>query len=281
MLTLHSLMTPAIVLTGLIYARGVRTVWRRAGVGRGVARWQAAAFATGLAALWVALETPLAQWAERAFTPHMAQHEILMLIAAPLLILGEPVVATLWALPARWRDRTATFVNAPLGRSAWNGLTHPFAAFALHAATLWIWHVPQLFDAAMASDAIHAVQHATFTLTAMLFWWGMLHGRYGRLAYGAGVLYVFLTAVHSSLLGALLTLAPHPWFHSYVERADEGEAVAMALADQQRAGLVMWIPSALVFIGLGLALTAMWLAAAGHRASLNEVRDPPPRRVPT
>ena len=76
----------------------------------------------------------------------------------------------------------------------------------LHAAALWIWHVPLLFDAALDSEALHAIQHFSFVATAGLFWWGMVNGRYGRIGYGAGVFYIFLTAVHSSALGALVTL---------------------------------------------------------------------------
>ena len=79
----------------------------------------------------------------------------------------------------------------------WRTATAPLAVFVLQAAVLWIWHVPPLYEAALRSDAIHAVQHLCLVVAGGLFWWAMVYGRYGRRGYGLGVLYVFLTAVHS------------------------------------------------------------------------------------
>ena len=111
------------------------------------------------------------------------------------------------------------------------------------------------------------VQHVMFTGTACLFWWGLVHGRYGRIGYGAAVLYVFLTAVHSSILGALLTIAPEPWYPKY------GAAAAAwqidVLDDQRLAGLLMWVPSGVVFILFGLGLFAAWLGESEKRAALS------------
>lgn len=139
----------------------------------------------------------------------------------------------------------------------------------LHAAALWIWHVPLLFDAALDSEALHAIQHFSFVATAGLFWWGMVNGRYGRIGYGAGVFYIFLTAVHSSALGALVTLAPAVWYSPY--RAHAAERHVDPLADQQLAGLLMWVPSGLVFIAFGLAVLAAWLGESERRARLGSV----------
>jgi cytochrome c2 len=97
----------------------------------------------------------------------------------------------------------------------------------------------------------------------------MTHGRYGRAGYGVGVLYVFLTAVHSSVLGALLTVAPGVWYPAY-ERAAAAWQID-PLQDQQLAGLLMWVPSAIVFIVLGLALFAAWLGESERRAALGQI----------
>jgi putative membrane protein len=99
-----------------------------------------------------------------------------------------------------------------------------------------------------------------------MFWWAMVHGRYGRRGYGLAVVYVFITAVHSGALGALLTFAPFPWYGDYVTR---GAAHRVdALGDQQLAGLLMWIPAGVVFIILGLALFAAWMGEAERRVRL-------------
>jgi cytochrome c2 len=137
------------------------------------------------------------------------------------------------------------------------------AVFILQAIALWVWHLPVLYEAALRHDGIHALQHLSFVVTASTFWWAMVHGRYGRMGYGVAVVYVFLTAVHSGGLGALLTLAPSPWYGDYVRQASAWRIDA--LGDQQLAGLLMWIPAGVVFIVLGLALFAAWMGEAERR----------------
>jgi cytochrome c oxidase assembly factor CtaG len=124
--------------------------------------------------------------------------------------------------------------------------------------------MPALFNWALANPWVHAGQHASMLVTAVLFWWAVVHGRYGRLSYGVSVAFVFLTAVHTSVLGAGLTVSPQVWYRPYVH-----EAAAWGLdplADQQLAGLLMWIPSGVVFIVFGLGLFAAWLGASERRA---------------
>jgi putative membrane protein len=253
----------SLAATALLYFRGLRRLWARAGVGSGIGRWQAASFAGGWVALVVALVSPVDAVSDFLFSVHMTQHEILMLVAAPLVVLGRPLVAFHWALPAGARERTGAWTRRPAVGRGWRILTGALVVWALHAIALWVWHVPRLFEAALANDGIHAFQHLCFLLTATLFWWTLVHGRYGRLGYGAAVLYVFTTGVHSTLLGALLTLAPATWYASYRARAPQ--AGVNALADQQLAGLLMWVPFGVVFAVIGLALFAAWLGEAGRR----------------
>ena len=91
----------------------------------------------------------------------------------------------------------------------------------------------------------------------------MVHGRYGRQGYGLSVFYVFLTAIHSGALGALLTVAPSPWYSYYVRQGSARQIDP--LGDQQLAGLLMWIPAGIIFIVLGLALFAAWMGEAERR----------------
>jgi putative membrane protein len=272
--TFDPLTVALMMSSAAVYGLGVRAAWRQGGAGAGVRPWQVAAFCGGLLALATALISPLAWLSDFFFSAHMTQHEILMLVAAPLLVFGQPLLAMLWAVPA---DRRAELVHAfrrPRVVSTWQWLTTPLVVFLLHGVVLWIWHLPGLFEWALHSEGVHAVQHLSFVVTAALFWWGMVHGRYGRAGYGVGVLYVFLTGLHSTLLGALLTVAPSTWYRSY--EATAAQRRIDALADQQLAGLVMWVPSAVIFIVIGLALVAAWLgeserrvllgSTAGHRA---------------
>ena len=219
-----------------------------------------AAFLAGWTVLMIALLSPIATFSEALFSIHMTQHELLMLVAAPLLTLGRPLVPLMWALPRRWRHR----LKGGGGLSpAWSHVTSPPVVFVLHAAALWVWHLPPLYQAAVLDDRVHAMQHLMFTGTACLFWWGLLRGRYGRLGYGAAVFYVFATALHSGGLGALITFATAPIYPLYVHRAGEG---VDPLVDQQLAGLIMWIPAGVVLMIFGLALLSAWLGESERRA---------------
>jgi cytochrome c oxidase assembly factor CtaG len=259
----------SVVASAVVYAAGVRAIWRRAGHNRGIRRWRVIAFNGGLTTLAVALLSPLAWLSSVLFSAHMTQHELLMLVAAPLLVVGQPLYVVLWAAPPRWREAWARLAARRSVLSAWRTATSPLSVFLLHAAALWVWHAPRLYEAALHHDGIHALQHVSFVLTAALFWWGIVHGRYGRTGYGVAVVYVFLTAVHSSVLGALMTVAPAVWYPEYA-RAGQAWHVD-ALADQQVGGLLMWIPGGAIFILFGLALCAAWLGESERRAGLGMV----------
>src|SRR5678815_3220636 len=100
----------------------------------------------------------------------------------------------------------------------------------------------------------------------MLFWSGLAYGRYGRAGYGAAVFFVFTTAVHTGLLGALIAVSRIPIYSVYAD--SPGSSHDAALADQQVAGLVMWIPAALVLTFVGIALFAAWLGESERRLRL-------------
>jgi cytochrome c oxidase assembly factor CtaG len=134
----------------------------------------------------------------------------------------------------------------------------------VHLAAVWAWHVPMLYEAALANRAVHAAEHAAFLGTGVLFWWAVLHRKQ---SYGAGVLYVFGMALQSTLLGALLTFARAPWYTSHL--GSTAEWGLTPLEDQQLAGLVMWVPGGLVYLMAALTLFGLWLnvgAGAGAPA---------------
>ncbi len=238
-----------LVLSALVYARGARR-------SRGATASQIACFWAGWTSLTLALISPLHPLGEKLFSVHMVQHEILMLIAAPLLVFSRPLVPMLWGFPLPWRRRVGGWSKRPVVQRSWKFLTDPLSAWAIHAAALWLWHFPPFFQATLESDLAHTAQHLSFLLSALLFWWSLFYA-HGRMTYGASVLYVFTTAVHTSILGALLTLAPKLWYPAYAASASEFGITA--LEDQQIGGLVMWIPAGLVYLGLGLYLFAQWL----------------------
>jgi hypothetical protein len=104
-----------------LYGRGLRALWRASAPGRGVSRWQGVAGVAGWLALWLALISPLHALGGALFSAHMVQHELLMLVAAPLLALGRPLIVCLWALPLRWRQALGGSVALGLVRRLWAG----------------------------------------------------------------------------------------------------------------------------------------------------------------
>jgi putative membrane protein len=249
-----------------LYCRGVRLVWRSAGSGHGVGIWEAAAFVLGWISLAVALVSPLHQLGGVLFTAHMAQHELLMVVAAPLLVLGRPIIPFLWALPMSWRRVLGGWSAVRPVAAMWALLTLPLVAWILHGLAIWIWHAPSWYQATLGSETIHTLQHVTFLGTALLFWWSLLHGREGRLGRPAAVIYLFTTSVHTSLLGALLTFSSNLWYPLY-------EATTLPwgltpLEDQQLAGVIMWVPAGVFYLVAALALAATWLKDPAVRPAL-------------
>jgi putative membrane protein len=260
----------SLAVSAVLYAVGVRKLWHEAETGRGVRRWEAWCYAGGWLALFVALVSPLHPWGRVLFSAHMTQHEILMLVAAPLLVLGRPVIAFLWALPMGWARAVGNWAKAAWWQKVWRAITNPLVAWAIHAVALWVWHVPALFQATLTSEWVHTAQHLSFLVSALLFWWALVYGRRGLMGYGAGVLYMFTTMAHSGLLGALITFAGTPWYPAY-----NGLTASWGLTpleDQQLGGLIMWIPAGLVYIFAGLALFAGWLRESDARALRRERR---------
>ena len=237
-----------IALMSWLYVRGVRALWRRAGRGRGVAPWRAGCYAAGMLALAVALISPVDGVSAALFSVHMVQHLLLVMIAAPLLVLGQPHVALLWGLPRSARRSVAhAWRRAPRLRAAWRLASRPAAAWALHTAALWVWHAPRLYEAAVRQEGVHALEHASFLLTALLFWWVLAgHGARRRLGFGAAVLYLFTASMQSVVLGALLALSRQPWYQ--VHFGTTAPWGLSPLEDQRLAGLIMWVPAGLVYI---------------------------------
>jgi putative membrane protein len=249
-----------LLLTAGLYIRGLFCLWRRSGRGHGVRPTHALAFGAGWIALALSLLSPLDTLGGELFAVHMVQHEVLMLVAAPLLVLGRPLPVFLWAFPSNARAALARAGKSPWLASVWQSLTRPLAGWALHALALWIWHAPPLFEAALVDRGVHNLQHISFVATALLFWTALFQAR-ARESQGAAILYLFTTTVHSSVLGALLTFAARPWYPSYLNTVPQWGL--SALEDQQLGGLIMWVPASFVYIGIALVLLARWINASG------------------
>lgn len=231
----------SVYIAGLRRRANARLTLRRAA-------W-AARFSAGVVLLVAALVWPLDAWAELSFSAHMAQHMVLIALAPPLL-LGHPGAIWLQGLPRSWRPVVVSLRGWP-GASGARRLFGSLAAVSLfHGAVLWGWHAPAAFELALRHDLIHWAEHATLLAAGILFWRALLRAR--GAALGSAMVWMLVTVIHSGMLGALITLAPHPLYRIYIERG----GVLDVLADQQLAGLIMWVPMGTVYLIAALIFAA-------------------------
>ena len=132
----------------------------------------------------------------------MTQHEILMLVAAPLLVLGKPMIAFLRCAPIKLGASAGTSLQSILVASHLGDAQHRICCLGDSCLAIWVWHVPALFQATLHNEWVHAAKDLSFLLSAILFWWALMEGGAHAMGYGMGVLYMF-TTLHSGLLGAL------------------------------------------------------------------------------
>jgi cytochrome c oxidase assembly factor CtaG len=235
----------ALALTGAIYLRG----WLRL---RGAPRWHAgrpAAFLGGLAALFVALASPIEPFAALFLQVHMLQHLLLMMVAPPLLWLGAPLLPLLRGLPRPLRVYwVAPLLRSDALRRFLGGLTHPLPALALFTAATWLWHAPAVYDLALRSPGWHYAQHACFLGAALVFWYAVLRPYPSRPRWPAWLLLpcLFLADVQNTALAALLTFSDKLWYPYYGEVPRLGNL--SALDDQATAGVLMWVPGSAAFL---------------------------------
>jgi putative membrane protein len=254
----------ALLLLLYLYQRGVAT-YR-------VARWRTGMFIAGLGTLAIALLFPLDSVSHALFSGHMIQHLLLILIAAPFLVLSQPLPPLLRGLPIGLRKTLGGKFHRVV-RPMENQLTHPITALILHLAMLWVWHLPGLYSGALNNPLIHALEHNTFFITALLFWSSLRRTS----DYGSRVLSAFSLMMGSGLLGALLTFSRTPWYGDHTQTV--GAWGLTPLSDQQLAGVLMWIPMGTVYVVTAAVLLAAWLQSVERRVTererrlLEEMRD--------
>lgn len=251
-----------LLVSAALFLMGWRELASRSVQGMPALKRRLVLFTSGWLTLVVSLVSPLHEAGERSFAAHMFEHELLMLLAAPLLVLSEPLVIMLWAFPAGGRRAIGGLTRSPAVSAIWSWLTEPITATLIQAAALWGWHAPMLFDLALANEGWHAVQHLSFLVSALLFWTAMIGPRGGRssapAARGLSALCLFATSVVSGALGALMAFSASPWYLGY-SRLGMAPFGLTPAEDQQLAGLIMWIPGGLVHAGAALALVATLL----------------------
>ena len=263
--TFEPITIAALLLSLWLYTRGLERLWHAAGKGRGVRRREAWSFAVGWTLLALALLSPLHALGGVLFSAHMTQHELLMTVATPLLVVGRPLIPFVWALSPKWRRTTGRWTGAPTVVRAWRTLTHPAGAFLIHGAAIWVWHIPSLYDATIDSELMHAAQHVSFVATALLFWWVVLQPAASRGGVPASIGMLFGTVLHTGALGALLTLTSRLLYSAYGATAPLWGL--RAIDDQQLGGLIMWVPGGVAYVVAALVLIVRMLRESEDRVA--------------
>jgi cytochrome c oxidase assembly factor CtaG len=253
-----------LVLAG-IYTRGWR-VLRRRGRGTITSGWQLGVYLAGLGVIGLALLSPIDALADAWFSAHMIQHLLLTMLAAPLLLLGNPLSARLWGLPPRARHA----LGHPLTRQAkfrrmLTALTRLPVAWTIYVGILWGWHLPLFYGAALEHATIHALEHLTFFGSSLIFWWPIVRPAprlQPRLHPGFEILYLLAATAQNTALGALLSLQERIVYQHYARATPE-----VAVNDQTLAGGIMWINGHMYLLPI---LLLLWKFAretdpTGHR----------------
>jgi len=257
-----------LALSGLVfvYLRGIYRL-RRA-LPNVLSAWRLAAFGSGVFSLWVAVGSPLAVLDHQFLTAHMVQHLLLMTVAAPLVLLGAPVITLLHGIPQRFVPGIlGTYLRWPAVHWFGRILNQPVFCWLASTTTVLGWHVPGLFEIGMHSERWHAAEHATFFVAGLLFWWPVVRP-WPSLADRPQwfvPLYLFLATLPCDALSAFLTFCNRVVYPHYL--SVHLLFGFLPLADQQFAGALMWVWVTFVYLVPAAAVTMQVLSP--QRRTLN------------
>jgi putative membrane protein len=254
----------ALSLTALIYLLGWRAAHRTRR--RELPRWRAGAFVAGIAALWIAIASPIDALDDFLLTAHMIQHFILMSIAPPLIVLGAPAVPLLRGLPKGLRAFLRPMFRARWVHRATRVLVHPVAAWLLMNIAYLGWHVPAAFELTFRSENIHQLEHACFFFTSIAFWWVVLAPWPARRVWPvwATIPYLLSADILNTVLSATLVFSGRVLYPSYLHAVRISSL--SPLQDQIAAGAEMWVLNSVVFLLPAVVLTVKMLSPRSLQA---------------
>jgi cytochrome c oxidase assembly factor CtaG len=248
-----------LLITAAFYVRGFRLLHLQMPARFPI--WRLTAFMSGIAALLIAIASPLEEFDDQLLQVHMTQHLILMLIAPTLLLAGAPAIAFVRATPPR-------FAKLLLGRAmrsravrrlfAW--VTDPIVCWLAFAAAFWIWHLPGFFQLALRSERWHIVEHGCFFVTALLFWYPVIQPwpSVARWPRWSMIPYLLLADGQNTILAALFMFSDRLIYPFYATVPPV--AGFTPLGDQIVAGAIMWVPGSLFYLIPGALIMFRMLA---------------------
>lgn len=240
------LLIPALVI-GLLYARGWRRQYKRAPDRFGFP--QLVSFYAGLITVLFALISPLDTFAGWLLTVHMIQHLLLMMVAPPLILYGNPYLPLLAGMPRRFlKDGMAPFLASVTLRKVGRFVTHPVFCWTAFVFTSIAWHTPPMYQLALSSSTWHAVEHFCFLTTALLFWSPIIqpYPLVRQMPRWTVIPYLFLADFQNTALSAFLMFYERVFYPAY-ETVPRITGMT-ALEDQAAAGAIMWVAGSIFFL---------------------------------
>jgi cytochrome c oxidase assembly factor CtaG len=272
--------TLALALAGLTYLRG-GWLLRRVGYPY-LPAWRIGSFMMGLFALWFALASPLDTFSSFVLTAHMLQHMILMMIAPPLLLLGEPLIPFVRGMPRfAAREFAGPFLNWRVAKRAGLTLTNPVVALLLMGTVMFFWHVPGPYELAVRSSAWHETEHACFFFASIIFWWPVIQPWPSRAQWPRWgmVPYLMIADVQNTVLSAVLVFSDKILYQSYA--AGPSLFGFTPAEDQAAAGAIMWVVGSVVFIVPAVLIAVQCLSRRKRERAAPVLRRKETRSVKT
>lgn len=252
---------------GVLYARGWRRL-RLRGSRRLATRWRLVAFLVGLVTITISLLSAIDSFSAVLFLMHMIQHLLLIMVAAPLIMASNPFPFILWGLPRGREIGLALFSPGAWFAPVLRRTTGPGITWLLFVGFLWGWHDPGAYDAALKSDLVHDIEHLTFYLPALLFWWHVTQAGprvHGSLSPGARIAYTLSVVPANMIAGIAISFAAEPLYSHYLTVPRIWGLTA--LEDQQLGGTIMWIPGSMMYLLAAIVLIAVWMREQERQAA--------------
>jgi putative membrane protein len=255
---------PAICLVLSLLVLAVSRGWwclRRKGHAELASGVRLTAYLAGLGVLGMALLSDLDHLQQVLFAAHMVQHELIMMVAAPLMVWADPFPLLLWALPRGVRRAIGgAFKPRARTRRVLVALAAPRTAWLAYVGSLWLWHSPTLYQAALRHESLHALEHVTFLLTSLLFWWHVIQAAPRlrvTLSHWARVGFVLGALAQNEILGVAIAFAGGS-LYPYYAAASQPWGLSV-IEDQMLAGAIMWIPGGMMYAVAAVLLVTQLL----------------------
>jgi putative membrane protein len=224
------------------------------------------ALAAGIGVLIACLGPWFDRLADRSFAWHMLQHVCIMLVAAPLLLLGAPLRRILVALPLRAARDVARLLRTPVLEA----LGSPVVSWVTFTLVLYVTHFSPLYELALEREPVHAFEHGLFLTAALMFWNPVLGVAPSRaLPYPVRIFYIFMAMPASAFLALAIYTASHPMYPYYLAELGRRKA----LIDQAYGGEIMWLLGGVVFFIAFMALGAQWLRDEERKTLIADRRE--------